>query len=440
MTECKEYKRRWLMLLLFFLCSTSNSMHWLQYSIIANIMMRYYDVSSLAINWTSIIYEACYMPFVFPASWLLQHKGLRITLISGAAMMTVGSWIKALFASAEHFFAAFIGQAVVGTAQIFILGLPARLAAVWFPARQVSTACSLGVFGNQVGVALSFLIPPIIVHNHDSLDDIGEDLSKLNYILAAGPTIMLILVLIFFEKEPPTPAQLSEADKKQVEQTYLQSVKSLLTNKNFVLLFVSYGIIVGVYYAVSTLLNQMVLLHFPGAEQDAGRIGLCMVLAGVLGLMTSGVILDKTHKFKESTLIVYLVSLVAVLVFAFSFSTGMIWFTYFAAACMGFFMIGFLTIGYEFAAELTYPIPEGTSSGILNFSGEVFGILLTLAEGQVLNYFGDMTTNIALACCLLVGLLLSMLIDGKDLRRQAANTPEKNTTSVATISTATTEF
>ncbi|PSN31873.1 Feline leukemia virus subgroup C receptor-related protein 1 [Blattella germanica] len=62
------------MLIIFALCSLANSLHWLQFSIIANIMTRYYDVNNLTINWTSIVYEASYMPFVFPASWLLQAK------------------------------------------------------------------------------------------------------------------------------------------------------------------------------------------------------------------------------------------------------------------------------------------------------------------------------------------------------------------------------
>lgn len=34
--------------------------------------------------------------------------------------------------------------------QVCILSLPAPLAAVWFGPDQVSSACSIGVFGNQV--------------------------------------------------------------------------------------------------------------------------------------------------------------------------------------------------------------------------------------------------------------------------------------------------
>ena len=34
-------------------------------------------------------------------------------------------------------------------------------------------------------------------------------------------------------------------------------------------------------------------------------------------------------------------------------------------------MTGYLPVGFEFAAEITYPEPEGTSSGLLNASAQV---------------------------------------------------------------------
>lgn len=40
--------------------------------------------------------------------------------------------------------------------QVFILSLPARVAAVWFGPDQVSSACSIGVFGNQVSVCIIY--------------------------------------------------------------------------------------------------------------------------------------------------------------------------------------------------------------------------------------------------------------------------------------------
>ena len=44
----------------------------------------------------------------------------------------------------------FAGQTVIAISQIFILGIPPQLAATWFPSDQVSSACAIGVFGNQV--------------------------------------------------------------------------------------------------------------------------------------------------------------------------------------------------------------------------------------------------------------------------------------------------
>jgi FLVCR family feline leukemia virus subgroup C receptor-related protein len=64
--------------------------------------------------------------------------------------MVSGAWLKVVSLAPDSFWLAFLGQALVGTSQVFILGLPAHMAAVWFGPSQVSTACALGVIGNQV--------------------------------------------------------------------------------------------------------------------------------------------------------------------------------------------------------------------------------------------------------------------------------------------------
>lgn len=77
-------------------------------------------------------------------------QGLRLAVILGSLGTAVGSWIKVLSTSPDLFYVAFIGQTVVAISQTFILGIPPLLAAIWFGADQVSTATSIGVFGNQV--------------------------------------------------------------------------------------------------------------------------------------------------------------------------------------------------------------------------------------------------------------------------------------------------
>jgi FLVCR family feline leukemia virus subgroup C receptor-related protein len=91
-------------------------------------------------------------------------------------------------------------------------------------------------------------------------------------------------------------------------------------------------------------------------------------------------------------------------------------------------MIGYLGIGFEFAAELTYPIPEGISSGVLMVSSEIFGIAFTVGGGELLDSYGDMSANLTLLGLLVVGLVMTTQINGTDLRRQAVTARLENQT------------
>jgi len=82
-------------------------------------------------------------------------------------------------------------------------------------------------------------------------------------------------------------------------------------------------------------------------------------------------------------------------------------------------MNGYLAVGYELAAELTYPESEGTSSGMLNAVVQVFGIIFTLVYRLILDAVGDKKANLFLSGTLVIGTFLTAMIPS-DLRRQAA--------------------
>lgn len=70
--EYQVFPIRWLVLFVFVFYSASNSMQWIQYSIIQDAVVKYYGVSSIQVYWTSMIYMITYIPLIFPASWLLD--------------------------------------------------------------------------------------------------------------------------------------------------------------------------------------------------------------------------------------------------------------------------------------------------------------------------------------------------------------------------------
>lgn len=150
--ECpaRLYRRRWLIVVLFSSYSLCNAYQWIQYGIISNIFMRFYSVSAFAVDWMSMTYMLTYIPLIFPVTWLLDRKGLRVVALVAAGVNCAGAWIKVASAKPHLFWVSALGQVACSLAQVFILGMPSHIAGVWFGPEEVSTACSIGVFGNQV--------------------------------------------------------------------------------------------------------------------------------------------------------------------------------------------------------------------------------------------------------------------------------------------------
>ena len=70
-------------------------------------------------------------------------------------------------------------------------------------------------------------------------------------------------------------------------------------------------------------------------------------------------------------------------------------------------MTGYLPVGFEFAAELTFPESEGTSSGLLNASAQVFGIILTMGMRAMMENVSVLWANVTLIALLFVGTIMT---------------------------------
>lgn len=496
---------RWPIMFVFAVYSLSSAFQWIQFAIIPSIFQTYYGVTAGAITWTSTIYMASFIPLVFPATWLIDNTGMKNVALLGSGINAIGTLVKCFAIHPDYFWLAFIGQTISACAQCLILELPPKIAAIWFPTSEIATATSIGVFGNQLGVALGFLIPPMIIYGpvesfrgvptgkNGSYDGsypdnwrndtrwtetvtesaIVEVTSQIRYLFISFAVLcvsLFVLVLVLFKDKPVRPANRASVRRSQTTRTepserdesgqflnsikeYAHSIVRLLKSGPFVLLVLSYGLNVGVYYALSTLLSQIIKPTFldgdfeyedtfiASLDTKIGQMGTFMVVAGLVGSILGGIVLDAFKKFKLTTVWCYMFTLVFMVAFTWMVNKEVLWVDYVFIAALGFFMTGYLPIGFEFGAELTYPESEATSSGLLNCSAQIFGFAATIGCQTVIEYFtpssetasdaeriegqvaGGWYANLTMIVCLIVGLALTFMIT-EDLRRHAAEHAE----------------
>ena len=137
-------------------------------------------------------------------------------------------------------------------------------------------------------MAIAFILSPLMVKNHSDKEQIGYDLKRLYQVVAGFSTLVLFLVvcckplcfflllfirfningdlfgLAVFKEAPRRPPSEAEAKRRSLPPPpFFSSFKNILSSKPFWLILFVTGISQGLYNAISTLLNQILLSVFP---------------------------------------------------------------------------------------------------------------------------------------------------------------------------------
>lgn len=91
--------KRWVILGIFSLVTLLNAFNWIEYNIIQDVTIAFFNASlpqdkaqqNDTVNWLSMVYMLCYIPLVFPAMFLLDRKGLKLSIVLGALFTTIGN-------------------------------------------------------------------------------------------------------------------------------------------------------------------------------------------------------------------------------------------------------------------------------------------------------------------------------------------------------------
>lgn len=377
----KVYKRRWLMLLVLTLLNLSSGMMWMSFSDIADVTSLYYKATTLQVNWLSIVFMLATILLGLPCIWLLDKHGLRTVFHIASLLNVVGSFLR-LFSTFSCFhddknnayIVLLIGQTLSGCAQPFILPSSTKLAAVWFPPHQRTTANMIAATANPVGILLGSLLSTIIVTNTRD-DDVIQRQMMLMLSVAMVLCVLTFLITLFVTTPiPPTPPSFSASER--VDEFWV-GLKKLFTNKDYLLLAISYGSGVGLISSLVTITDQL-LLPYGYSDKFCGLVTSLLFGFGLLGAFAFSTAADKLLKHEAMAKIAF--SLGSSFLILFVTLTRFANFDVYLAVSIsaaGVFCLSLNPLCLELGVESSFPVSEGTSGGILVLFGQVMACLFT---------------------------------------------------------------
>ncbi|KAJ8938169.1 hypothetical protein NQ318_011934 [Aromia moschata] len=231
------------------------------------------------------------------------------------------------------------------------------------------------------------------------------------------------MLFTIYPKKPnhaPSQAQLQERinNQKITTSVFTESLKKLIKNKAFVIHVIAYGACFGVSSSSAVVLSQFNISH-RDAHNEASRMGLPMTLIGMVGSILIGLILDQTHKYKETVFAVCLLSTLSTVWLLFALEYQSKWMIYFTIGAFSFFVNAYWPAGIEFAMEITFPSSESTTTGILLAVSRISELIFTLILSVINFKYGAVWAVAAQVVILLTATLLTYWTPN-NLRRQEA--------------------
>ncbi|XP_019754073.1 uncharacterized MFS-type transporter C09D4.1 isoform X2 [Dendroctonus ponderosae] len=409
----QAYRKRWYVLLVFVYYSCINAIQMTEYSSITETVAGYYQVTNFSVNWTSLLHMVLYPFLMAPAAWIMQRFGLRLAYCCGCLGTAIGIFVKFLAISRQGFCWLLLGQGLTAASSVFIMCLPPKIAAVWFTPSKISTACSLGTMGPNLGNALGYVLAVTIVPNNPDPEEVGRGLKTLNIVSAALITPACLAVVFYLPSKPPqTPTE--QQSSPQLLPTQTRRVKY---SKGFLLHLLAYSLNLGVFSTGMILLSELVVSYFKGAMQAAGWMGFCMMISGLLGSVIFGVYLDRTHQV--ACVATSLGSASSILLLLLALHQRSLGFSFFLCGLFGVFANPIIPVGYELGIELSYPSDESTVAGLLFAASQVASVLLAISIAQVNNYWGAASALLSMGALFSLGALLESLVPPRFGRLEA---------------------
>ena len=399
----KVYGYRWIVLLSFVLIGLMTQVLWITFAPVTSEAAKFYGTSDLQIGLLSMIFMIVYIVLVLPSAWAIDTWGFKTAVGIGAVLSAVFALTRGIFAS--NFTIVFLSQIGIAAGQPLVIGSITKIAARWFPAEERATASGLGTLALYLGPLAAMLLSPYLVLR------IGIPRMLLAYGIATAAGALIFLVLA--REHPPTPPGRDE------RVLMLDGLKSMLRQRDFLFLLVMFFVGLGLFNSVSTWVEDIIRPRGFSITQ-AGMLGALMLIGGIAGAIVVPLFSDKLRRRKPFVLLALIGLLPGLLGITFAASYGLLLFSGFV---LGFFLLSAGPIGFQYAAEITHPAPEGTSNSLLLVMGQISGIAFIMGMDALKSPVTKSMTAplLGLAGLTVVAIILATMLRESPIHAQRVN-------------------
>jgi hypothetical protein len=270
-----------------------------------------------------------------------------------------------------------------------------------------SIATSAGSLATLVGLATGYAMSGFIIGNDGttSPEILGENFKWL-FIAQGVALIVLSFPGLFFKARPPTAPGVNASDNGM---TFLGEIKSCVRQRAFLTLLAVLGAGYGMFVGLWSTMQELVI-----STPLAAWVGIAFVGGGVVGAAIAGFIIDKWRIYQSVLSVGAAGALSSMVLFFFGIPSNEPWLIG-SAVSAGFFIIALLPVSFETAVEVTFPVNEATSAGLLIMSGNIFAIIFVIAFSVA----PSASTVLAAIIIFFAGTLLSMFSFKPKYRRLA---------------------
>ena len=367
---------RYVILVAYMLITVAIAIQWLTHAAVARPAELFYGGqfnpdSFLNIDFLAMVYMVAFLVVSFPASYIIDTYGIRTGLAIGAVLLAVFSLIKASFA--HSFTGVVIAQIGLAIAQPFILNGVTAVTARWFPLYQRGMAAGLLALAQYVGIIIAMLVTPLLVGSDPSQAGYGTGFEKMLWIYGIISVVAAVLSLLLIKNR-----EAQDGDKADERYAFKKGILHILANRDMRLTIFMFLIGLGIFNAISSMTDS--IAERIGVEDSDGLIGGVMLIGGIIGAVIIPTLSDRYKRRKPFLVICIAGMLPAVAGLAFAGNLAddpetIYRITLAASFMLGFFVMSAGPLGFQYAAEISYPAPESTSLGILYWVGQLTGMI-----------------------------------------------------------------